>query len=95
MQLSYQMKKKHQVRNKVAHDLRAPRLDYSYQKWRETMDAAASDDATSDVTTSPPRKRKRNTVDDAAASNYVVNDVAKSRNRKSKTGKESITSILV
>ena len=38
--------------------------NYSYRGWEDTMDdAAASDDVTDDVTTSPAHKRKRDMTD--------------------------------
>ena len=53
--------------------LRASRPDYSYQGWKDTMDvAAASDDETDDVMTSPARKRKRNMMDGESITSILV-----------------------
>ena len=53
--------------------LRASRPDYSYRGWEDTMvDAAASDDETDDVTTSPARKRKRNMTDGESITSILV-----------------------
>ena len=53
--------------------LRASRPDYSYQGWKDTMDvAAASDDETDDVMTSPARKRKRNTTEGESIASILV-----------------------
>lgn len=52
---------------------RAPRRDYSYRGWEDTMDdAAVSDDATDDVTISPARKRKRNMTDGESIASILV-----------------------
>lgn len=53
--------------------LRASRPDYSYRGWKDTMDdAAASDDVTDDVMTSPARKRKRNMTDGESIASILV-----------------------
>ena len=53
--------------------LRVSRPDYSYRGWEDTMDvAAASDDETDDVATSPARKRKRNMTHGESITSILV-----------------------